>query len=128
MAKIANNVGKSTYKGNGTPRVIKAVAPGEEADFLAPLPTYELWGIGPKTASRLQDLGVETIGDLANLSENWLAARFGKSGSAISRHAKGIDLRPVINFHDAKSISNEVTFSKDICDKKELQGLYKAFV
>ena len=116
MAKIANNIGKASHRGDGPPMAIKVVSPGSEADFLAPLPVKELWGIGPKTAARLESHGILTIGDLAALPEKWLVEAFGVSGASLYRHARGIDTRPVSLSHDTKSISNEVTFSKDIRD------------
>jgi nucleotidyltransferase/DNA polymerase involved in DNA repair len=65
VAKIANNIGKSSAKTESYPNAITVVAPGQEAAFLAPLPTRELWGVGPKTAERLTRLGLKTIGDIA---------------------------------------------------------------
>ena len=44
VAKIANNMGKSEAKGDGPPNAIKIIPPGQEAEFLAPLPIRELWG------------------------------------------------------------------------------------
>ena len=122
VAKIANNLGKSGYRGDGPPRAINVVKPGEEAAFLAPLPAGELWGIGPKTAARLHNMGIETIGDLAKLSESWLLERFGQSGVNLYRHSRGIDDRPVVTSHDTKSISNEVTFSQDVSNEAELKA------
>ena len=121
VAKIANNIGKAEHRGSGPPRAIKVVPPGEEAAFLAPLPAQELWGIGPKTAARLEVLGIKTIGAIAAQNEAWLAAHFGEFGHHLHRHARGQDERPVVTFHDTKSISNEVTFSKDIQDESELR-------
>lgn len=121
VAKIANDVGKAARRGNGPPNAITIVPPGQEAEFLAPLPTGALWGVGPKTASRLAEIGILTIGDLADWSEVDLVRRFGKYGYDLSKHAKGIDDSPIVTFHETKSISQETTFSKDVNDEKYLK-------
>ena len=120
VAKIANDYGKSTNTGNHSPNTITIVPAGDEAAFLAPLPVRSLWGIGPKTAERLAKLNVSTIGDLARLPENILINHFGKMGKEFSLRSKGIDNRPVISHHEAKSLSNEVTFAKDKTNLQEV--------
>ena len=121
VAKIANNVGKAAAKGDGPPNAIQVVEPGKEAEFLAPLPCDALWGVGPKTAARLAEMGVHTIGDIALQPESELARRFGKHGRDLALRAKGIDTRPVVAEHEAKSISQEVTFARDIVDGAALR-------
>ena len=54
VAKIATDVGKASNRSTLPPQAITVVPAGHEAEFLAPLPTNALWGIGPKTAARLQ--------------------------------------------------------------------------
>jgi len=123
VAKIANNVGKASAKPaqDGTPNAITVVSPGNEAAFLAPLPVKELWGVGPKTAERLQRLDIHTVGNIAQRSEADLVRRFGKHGYDLSRRARGIDNRPVETEHEAKSISQETTFARDIDHEKTLR-------
>ncbi len=113
VAKIATEVGK--------PRGLIVVPPGDEAGFLAPLPVGMLWGVGPKTSARLAELGVKTIGDLAALSAERLANYFGVRGQELATRAVGIDDRPVIEDHEARSMSAETTFSKDVKDGEELR-------
>lgn len=120
VAKIANNIGKSENRSGSPPCAIKVIPPGGEAAFLAPLPVGELWGIGPKTAEQLHRMGILTIGDLAAKPEDWLDTHIGDYGRSLGRHARGIDHREVMTSHDTKSISNEVTFSKDVKDRQEL--------
>jgi DNA polymerase-4 len=114
VAKIATDFGKAASRSDAPPNAITVVPPGEEAEFLAPLPADRLWGVGPKTAARLEELGVLTIGDLARFPEAELKRIFGKNGADLSLHARGIDDRPVITTHEIKSISQETTFSKDV--------------
>lgn len=121
VAKIANNRGKASAPPGTSPRAIKVIPPGEEATFLAPLPVKELWGVGPKTAAALIDLGIKTIGDLARWPEDELASRFGRHGHDLVRRARGIDDRPVITEHEVKSISHETTFARDVTDSAELK-------
>ncbi|MBI4771414.1 MAG: DNA polymerase IV, partial [Chloroflexi bacterium] len=61
VAKIASDVGKAAARTGAPPNAILVVPPGEEAAFLAPLPAAALWGVGPKTATRLAGLGIHTI-------------------------------------------------------------------
>ncbi len=122
VAKIANNIGKAANRSAEPPNAIRVVAAGDEARFLAALPVGELWGVGPKTALRLEKMGIITIGDLAKTPETLLMQRFGKMGSDLWRHAHGIDERPVTPYHEVKSISQEITFEKDVTDLAQLDG------
>ncbi|HEY3230555.1 MAG TPA: DNA polymerase IV [Roseiflexaceae bacterium] len=116
VAKIATDVGKAAAQTAGPPNAILVVPPGEEAAFLAPLPTTALWGVGPRTAERLAELGLRTIGDLAGWPEADLSQRFGKHGQDLARRARGIDAREVVTSRAAKSISQETTFARDVND------------
>ena len=113
VAKIATNVGK--------PDGLIVVPPGEEAAFLAPLPLAALWGVGPKTQTRLEALGLRTIGQLAAWPEADLARRFGAWGHDLARHARGLDDRPVETEREAKSISKETTFARDVTEHETLR-------
>jgi DNA polymerase-4 len=128
VAKIATEVGKALalkrIKAQGLaepPNAVTFVPHGEEAAFLAPLPAEMLWGVGPKTSKRLTDYGIQTIGEIARWPESELIRLFGENGRDLSRHAKGIDNRPVLTERETKSISQEVTFSMDVRDDKVLQ-------
>jgi DNA polymerase-4 len=125
VAKIATEVGKAAHRGEGPPNAIHVVPPGEEAAFLNPLPATLLWGVGPKTAARLADLGIHTIGDIAAYPERDLIASFGKNGYELAMHARGVDERQLTIHHSAKSVSQETTFARDISDRKTLQGTLK---
>ncbi|MBL8057782.1 MAG: DNA polymerase IV [Anaerolineales bacterium] len=108
VAKIATNVGK--------PDGLVVVPAGAEAAFLAPLPVAMLWGAGPKTRAKLAELGIATIGQVAAWPEADLVRRFGEHGRALARHARGLDDRPVETESQAKSISSETTFARDVTD------------
>lgn len=121
MAKIATEVGKKAAQGEKPPFALTVVPPGQEAEFLSRLPADMLWGVGPKTAARLNELGIHTIGDIARWPEGELVRLFGENGRDIARHARGQDDRPVVTEREIKSISQEVTFSRDVRDDTSLE-------
>lgn len=120
VAKVASDVGKTAHRGDGPPNAVLVVPAGQEAAFLAPLPVRSLWGIGPKTAERMAELGIQTIGDIAERSEQYLAAHFGKLGQEMATRARGIDDRPIVTEHEVKSVSQEETFARDVSDRSTL--------
>jgi len=121
VAKIATEVGKKAAKKGQPPFGLTIVPAGEESAFLTPLPADMLWGVGPKTMARLNEIGIHTIGDIAHYPERELIARFGENGRDLWRHAQGIDERPVVTEHETKSISQETTFVRDVTSDRELE-------
>jgi DNA polymerase IV len=112
VAKIASDSCK--------PDGLLAIAPGEEAAFLAPLPARNLWGVGPKTAARLETFGITTIGQIAALEDAQARTIFGSWGPQVRDMARGIDTRTVEPERETKSISSEVTFEYDVRDERKL--------
>ena len=112
IAKIASDMDK--------PDGLTVVAPGDEKAFLAPLPIRDLWGVGPRTAERLNSEGIETIGDIARQDEDWLRERFGKHGAQMQKLALGQDNSPVVVRRETKSVSAETTFAQDIGEPEAL--------
>jgi DNA polymerase-4 len=127
VAKIANDTGKHRAGGSGPPCAITVVSPGEEATFLAPLPTQALWGVGPKTAARLAEMGIHNIGDIASAPEKALVERFGKNGRDLTRRAHGTDDSPIVTSYDPKSFSQETTFASDLRDGEALRKTLSQF-
>jgi DNA polymerase-4 len=124
VAKVATDVGKAAAHREGRyPNSIQVVPPGEEAAFLAPLPCEALWGIGPKTADRLAEKGIYTIGDIARYPVKLLEVKFGQIGADLHRRAMGLDDSAVHISHGTKSVSQEHTFSRDISDGKQLRQM-----
>ena len=121
VAKIATEVGKKGAKSGSPPFALTIVPAGEEAAFLTPLPAEMLWGVGPKTSARLNELGIHTIGDLAKWPEGEMIHLFGENGRDLSRHAKGLDDRSIVTERETKSISQEETFVRDVRDDKSLE-------
>jgi DNA polymerase IV len=85
---------------------------------LWPLPVKEMYGIGAKTAEKLNLMRIKTIRDLAQFDVNLLVKAFGKGGNEIYQHANGIDHAPVLarTTDDMKSIGRSMTLPKDIPD------------
>lgn len=124
---LPSSVGIATNKlvakiacGQGKPEGLVLVPPGQEAAYLAPLPVRELWGVGAVTAERLIELGIETIGDLAALADDYLQRVLGDHGRALRRAALGIDNSPVVSERWRQSISRERTFAQDLSDAETL--------
>jgi DNA polymerase-4 len=120
VAKIATDVGKAGVRSGAMPHAICVVPPGEEQAFLAPLPASALWGVGPRTAERLAELGIHTIGDIAAWPPSDLARRFGQHGEDLARRALGMDDRPIVTERAAKSISQETTYAYDVTERATL--------
>ena len=116
VAKVASDIRK--------PGGITVVDPGHEADFLAPLPVRRLPGVGPKAEARLVAYGITTVGGLAGMSDELLAAIApGRVGIELRLRACGVDPRPVsADPGEAVSISSEETFERDVSDRGELHA------
>ncbi|MFW5995692.1 MAG: DNA polymerase IV [Halanaerobiaceae bacterium] len=91
-------------------------------DVLAPLPVDDIWGVGEKTFSRFQELGIKTIEDLWQLSEEELVSLFGKKGKKLFYLSRGIDDRRVEVEEDTVSISHERTFASSLTDDDEISA------
>lgn len=118
VAKVASELSK--------PDGLLEVNPGEEKEFLAPLPIGQLPGVGPRTERELKKLGLSTIGDLASSPLAFLKGHFGKVGEMLYLYANGIDERRVEPPGETKSISRETTLPQDTLDARLLQGtLYR---
>ena len=119
VAKIASDAAK--------PDGLRAIAPGEEAAYLAQLPVGRLWGVGPKTQAKLEARGVVTIGAVASLSDEAVFELFGRGGKGMRDLARGIDAREVESDRETVSVSAEETFEYDLRDgprlREELRSL-----
>jgi DNA polymerase-4 len=113
-AKVASDLRK--------PDALVVVAPGTEAEFLAPLPIRRLWGVGPQAQAALADYGVTTIGQLAALPSSTLHRRFGRHGDDLAARARGIDRAAVQPMHGPKSVGHEHTFMTDSSDPRRLEA------
>lgn len=115
LAKLASDFGK--------PDGFMVVDSEEVDGFLAPMPVSRLWGVGPAGARAFGKLGIATIGQLRAYSLETLTAHFGQAnGPHLWRLARGLDERQVVAEREARSISHETTFERDISDRKMLEA------
>ena len=97
LAKVASGVAK--------PDGLLVVPPDGELAFLHPLPVGRLWGVGPKTAAKLNDRGITTVGEVAQLGERVLVAILGRGvGRHLHALAHNRDPRPVVVGRRRRSI------------------------
>ena len=115
IAKIAANQVK--------PSGVVFVPHGTESEYLAPLNIEVIPGVGKKTAEYLHSKKFTTIADIQNKSEKELLNILGAHGLWIYRVAWGQGSDVIGEDEDAKSISREETFAKDIADRKELEKI-----
>ncbi len=88
-----------------------------------PLPVESLLWVGKSTKTRMNNLGILTVGDIAAFGHDLIAASFGKSGESIWRNAMGYDCSPVLRERElpaAKSIGKSVTGSRDLVTEEEI--------
>lgn len=104
------------------PRGFAVIGAGEAADWLAPQPVTLLPGVGPALARRLEAAGFTRLGQLAALTPLEAARRFGEDGPGLAARARGEDARPVNPVREAKSISAETTFDRDLATVAELEA------
>jgi DNA polymerase-4 len=90
------------------------VSPSKIAAFMQHLPVRRIWGVGPKSAGRLAEMGVDTCGQLQNYEKATLAREFGNFGLTLHQLCRGIDERAVQPNRIRKSLSNEHTFAQNI--------------
>ena len=93
---------------------------------LWPLPISDMRGIGSKTAPVLEDMGIRTIGDLANYQDiPALRQILGKNTESVMERANGHDHREIVMSWDAKSMGVSETLLDDVTDYDEIRGLLR---
>jgi DNA polymerase IV len=109
IAKIASELDK--------PDGAVVIPPGSEQDLLAPLQVTVIPGVGPATAGRLRQVGVNTVEELRRISQDELVRVVGQAhGSSLYAMARADDDRPVVAERETKSVSVEDTFEVDLVD------------
>ncbi len=106
LAKIASDWRK--------PDGLFVVRPGEVLDFLVPLPVGRIPGVGRVMEAKLAALGIRTVGELRDWSQEALERRFGRYGRRLHDLARGVDDNPVTPDRPTQSVSAEDTFSEDL--------------
>jgi len=113
VAKIASDLRK--------PDGLVVARPDEVRALMDPLPIRKLFGLGAKTAPKVEALGIRTLGELRQASAARLRPIFGRYTERVQQRAAGIDDRPVVPDRDEKQISAEETFDVDIADHAKLR-------
>jgi DNA polymerase-4 len=109
IAKIASDLEK--------PDGLVVIPAGSERDFLRSMQITVIPGVGPATAARLREVGVTTVAELEQLSQQELTRLVGQAhGLSLHSLARAVDNRPVVAERETKSISVEDTFESDIVD------------
>ena len=121
LAKVASGVAK--------PDGLLFVPPDRELAFLHPMPVERLWGVGPKTAGRLHELGVGTVGQVARFGEGELVALLGRaSGRHLYALAHNRDPRPVNSRRRRGSIGSQRALGRSPTPFAEIDASLVALV
>ena len=122
LAKIASELDK--------PDGLTVVGPDDITARIWPMNVCKINGIGPKSAKRLEHMGVHSIADLARAELGLLQEHFGRNYATwLHAAAHGQDDRPVVTEAERKSVSRETTFERDLHprrDRAELTGILVA--
>src|SRR5688572_29428415 len=98
------------------PDGLTVIAPGRVEHFLQGLPVDALWGVGPVTAGRLRERGIEKLVDVRAADPGILREAVGSLADRLQQLARGDDDRPVTAEHEPKSSGSENTFERDLTD------------
>jgi DNA polymerase-4 len=113
LAKIASGWHK--------PDGLTIIAPERVEPFLRTLPVDALWGVGPVTARKLRERGIETLIDVRSADPERLREAVGSSAEWLQSLSRGIDDRPVVSEHEPQSSGSENTFARDLTDLAEIR-------
>ena len=113
LAKIASDMNK--------PDGLFIIMPDEAHEFIKLLPINKVPGVGKKTGSHLENLGITTLGDVKNYRDKMLLNRLGKFGKRLIELSACIDNSPVTPFTQRKSLSTEHTLKEDTRDLEILK-------
>jgi DNA polymerase-4 len=117
----ANRLLAKIAAGRSKPRGFTVIDREEAASLLAPEPVRLLPGIGAAQARRLETIGITQLGQLQAMSDHEATRSLGEDGAALVRRARGEDTRRVDPAREAKSISAETTFERDLSAVADLE-------
>ena len=115
MSKLASDIAK--------PDGLKWIKPEDTETLLKDLPVKELWGIGPATSEKLEQLGIRTCAELGKTPASLLRNKFGIMGETLKHMGQGRCDRPLmVKEEDPKSLGHSMTLPKDISDKEIIKA------
>ena len=114
LAKIASGWHK--------PDGLTVIAPERVEHFLQGLPVDSLWGVGPVTAGKLRERGIEKLVDVRSADPALLREAVGSLAEWLQQLARGHDDRAVVAEHEPKSSGSENTFERDLIDVSAIRG------
>ncbi|MCG5030427.1 DNA polymerase IV [Mesosutterella sp. OilRF-GAM-744-9] len=112
LAKVASDWNK--------PDGFFVIRPEDAVEFIAALPIEDFWGVGPVTATKMREAGIETGADLRKWSLGALVQVFGAAGESCYRFSRGIDERPVTPVHVRRSVGSETTLESNAVTLEEV--------
>lgn len=118
----------SDYK---KPDAITVISKENYKEIAWPLPASDLLYVGRSTDKRLKELGVFTIGELANYPLELLRVNFGKWGDVLYTFANGLDSSPVMDINESdtiKSIGNSTTAIRDLKTFEDVKIIFMVLV
>jgi DNA polymerase-4 len=104
------------------PDGLTVIAPERVEPFLQKLPVDALWGVGPVTAKRLRERGINRLVDVRSADSAVLQEAVGNQMDWLRRLADGVDDRPVEPNRAAKSCGTENTFAQDLTDLDRIRS------
>ena len=104
------------------PDGLTVISPDRVEPFLQKLPVDALWGVGPVTAKKLRDRGVQRLVDLRSVDSAELQKTVGSLADWLLQLARGIDDRPVVPNRSSKSSGSERTFAEDLGDPERIRS------
>lgn len=121
LAKVASGVGK--------PDGLVVVDPDHELAFLRPLPVERLWGVGKVTAAKLHDVGIDRVGQVADMELDQLVDLVGVAqGRKLHSLAHNRDPRPVVVGKRRSSIGSQRALGSAKRSQDELHGIIRGIV
>lgn len=118
IAKLAAERAKPKSGADG----VHIVEPGAELEFMRTLALADIPGVGPRSAERLAAMGLRSVEDALGWSAAALVGALGeREGMWLHERARGIDRGEVVERTQARSISRDETFSRDLTDDTALE-------
>lgn len=96
------------------PAGVTVIDEADSHEFLMRLTIKKYRGVGKKTLTKMEKLGIKNGHDLYQMTEMQLIKEFGKFGYSLYRRVRGIDNRPVEYQRERKSIGRERTYGHEL--------------